>query len=272
MAGRTADDTNERDLSLTDWSRVQQLSDDGSLLLFDESGEGAGSRTVAYVRRLRTEDVVRLGDGVAQSLLGDGSAALILAENRKQLAMVPVSGGKIRGIADSGLQYQWARLFPNGGRLLVLGNYPGQPLRLYLQTIASGKTAPLTPPLAVRNVAISPDGDKVAILTPEGRLTLYPTSGGEPQVIPSDEPLAPIRWSRDGSLFVQHLRSRIQSSADVSRVNLQTSALQLWRRLAPSDAIGVNSITGVTIAGDEQSYAYSYRRVLSELYLAEGWK
>ena len=108
---------------------------------------------------------------------------------------------------------------------------------------------------------------------PEGKLTLYPTGGGDPRVISSDEPLAPIRWSRDGaSLFVQHLGSRVQSSAALSRVQVATGEVRLWKRLVPTDLIGVNAITGVTIADDEQSYAYSYRRVLSELSVAEGWK
>jgi DNA-binding winged helix-turn-helix (wHTH) protein len=273
LAGRMPADPAERDLSLTDWSRVKQLSPDGSLLLFDESGEGAGSRSVAYIRRIPSGEVVRLGDGVAQGLSADASAALLLAENRRQLTMVPVKGGAGRDLPPSGLEYQWARPFPAGDRLLVLGNYRGQPLRLYIQTIVSGRASPLTPPLMVRDVAISPDGDEVALLTPEGKLTLYPTGGGEPRVIPSNEPLAPIRWSRDGlSLFVQHLRSRVSSSAEVSELQPQTGKTKLWKRLVPSDPIGVNAITGVTIAGDEQSYAYSYRRVLSELYVAEGWK
>ena len=45
-----------------------------------------------------------------------------------------------------------------------------------------------------------------------------------------------------------------------------------WKVLRPSDPVGVNSITGVAIADDEESYVYSYRRVLSDLHLAEGWK
>jgi hypothetical protein len=42
--------------------------------------------------------------------------------------------------------------------------------------------------------------------------------------------------------------------------------------LTPRDPTGVNAVTGVAIASDEQSYVYSYRRVLSELYVAEGWR
>jgi hypothetical protein len=53
MAGLVAGDTAEHDFSLTDWSRVQQISADGSAVLFDESGAGAGSHKVAYVRRTR---------------------------------------------------------------------------------------------------------------------------------------------------------------------------------------------------------------------------
>jgi hypothetical protein len=228
---------------------------------------------VAYLRRTHTGEVVRLGNGVAQGLSPNGSEALLLAENRTRLTMMPVADGPGRELPASGLQYQWARPFPGGDRLLALAGYPGKPLRLYLQTIASGKVTPLTPPLMVRNVAISPGGGEVAVLTPEGKLTLYPTGHGDPRVIASDEPLAPIRWSRDGtSLFVQHLRSRVQSSAAVSRVQVATGEMRLWKRLVPTDQIGVNAITGVVIADDEQSYAYSYRRVLSELYVAEGWK
>jgi len=61
MAGQLAGETGEHDFSLTDWSRVQQISGDASLMLFDESGEGSGGRSVTYLRRTRNGDVARLG-------------------------------------------------------------------------------------------------------------------------------------------------------------------------------------------------------------------
>src|SRR5262249_30167096 len=123
------------------------------------------------------------------------------------------------------------------------------------------------------NTAVSPDGSRVAVLTPEGVLTIYPVGGGAPRAIASEEPLAPIRWSRDGEwLYVQHLRASVQSASDVSRLRVATGERTLWKHIQPADAIGVNSITGVVIADDEESYAYSYRRVLSDLFIAEGWK
>jgi DNA-binding winged helix-turn-helix (wHTH) protein len=273
IAGRIAGDSSERSFSLTDWSRVQQLSSDGGTLLFDESGEGAGQHTLVYARRTRTGEIFKLGEGVAQGLTADGKAALLLTEDRKHLRLLPLSGGAGRELPATGLEYQWARMFPAGDRLLALGRQSGQALGLYVQNIADGKAALLIGSMMVRNTAVAPDGNRIAVLTPEGELLIYSLGGGPPRTIAATEPLAPIRWSRDGEwLYVQHLRSSVQSSSDISRVRIATGEVGLWKRIKPADTIGVNSITGVVIADDEQSYAYSYRRVLSDLFVGEGWK
>jgi hypothetical protein len=154
-----------------------------------------------------------------------------------------------------------------------LANLPQQPLRLYVQTVETGKAIPLTDPLMVRNASASPDGDSVAVLNPEGKLLLYSTRGRAPREIPTAEPLAPVRWSRDGRwLYVMHLRASVQSAAQVSRLRIAGDEVRPWKLLRPADPVGVNSITGVAIADDEESYVYSYRRVLSDLHVAEGWR
>jgi len=272
MAGAIMGEAGERDFSLTDWSRVQQLSPDGSLILFDESGEGAGGRSMAYVRKTRSDDIVRLRAGLAQGFDVTASSALVLSDDRTKLWRVPI-GGTGEELPSSGLIYQWARPFPDGTRLLALANLPEQPLGLYIQNLQTGTANLLAGPLMVRNASVSKDGSTVAILNPEGKLLLYATTGGPPRTIASDEPPAPIRWSYDDQwLYVIHLRSSVQSSALVSRLRIATGEIQPWKVLKPADTTGVNSITGVAIADDEKSYVYSYRRVLSDLYLAEGWK
>jgi hypothetical protein len=273
MAGAITGETREHDFTLTDWSRVQQLSPDGSLILFDESGEGAGGQAATYVRKTRSGEVVRLRPGLAQGFDVPASSAFVLSDDRTKLWRVPIGGGTAQELPSSGLIYQWARPFPDGTRLLALANPPDRPLALYIQNLQTGTTNPLTGPLMVRNASVSKDGSTVAILNPEGKLVLYATTGGPPRTIASDEPLAPIRWSKDDQwLYVLHLRSSVQASALVSRLRIATGEIYPWRVLKPADKNGVNSITGVAIADDEESYVYSYRRVLSELYLAEGWK
>src|SRR5262249_48822397 len=157
MAGASASEARERDFSLTDWSRVQQLSPDGSLILFDESGEGAGGQSVAYVRKTRSGETVRLRPGLAQGFDVTASSAFVLSDDRTKLWRVPIAGGTGEALASSGLIYQWARPFPDGTRLLALANLPQQPLGLFIQNLQTGTASPLTGPVMVRNASVSED-------------------------------------------------------------------------------------------------------------------
>jgi DNA-binding winged helix-turn-helix (wHTH) protein/WD40 repeat protein len=272
IAGKLAGDVAERDLSWLDWSRVQEISSDGGLILFDESGEAAGGHSLAYVRKTASGAVTRLGEGTAGALSPDGKSALLIAEDRLRLRLVAVDGGTPKTLPDTGLSYQWVKYFPDGRRLLALGSLPKQGLRLYVQSLDDSKLAPISPEMMVRNAAISPDGGRVAILSADNRLLVYPASGGDPHQIPAAEPLAPLRWSKDGEwIFVQRLSRYTELPARVFRVRARSGEIKPWNDISPADPMGVNSVTGVSIGPDERFYVYSYRRVLSELYLVEGW-
>jgi DNA-binding winged helix-turn-helix (wHTH) protein/Tol biopolymer transport system component len=273
MAGRIREEKTERSFSWLDWSRVQQLSADGSLVLFDENGEGAGSHSLIYIHRTLEGSTVRVGEGRAMALSPDGQAVLALdPEDRTRFRLLPFGPGPSRELPPTGLEYQWARFFPDGQRLLVLGNERGKGLRLYVLS-PGARPAPVTPEMMVRNVAIAPDGRRVAVLSSDGKLMLYPTTAGEPQIIPATEPLAPVHWSHDGQwLFVQHLGAYTELPARVSRVRVATGEIRPWKDLAPWDQMGVSAVTGVAISGDERSYVYSYRRMLSDLFVVEGWQ
>ena len=65
IIGRPPGSEKDRDLSLLDWSLARDLSSDGKLLLFDESGEGGGAHHAIYVRKTDGSPAVRLGDGWA---------------------------------------------------------------------------------------------------------------------------------------------------------------------------------------------------------------
>jgi hypothetical protein len=129
----------------------------------------------------------------------------------------------------------------------------------------------ISPPMMVRNSAVSPSGDRVAVLTPDSRLVLFSTSTGvTPVALPVTGRLAPLHWSRDGEwLFVQHLDSVLPAA--LSKLRVATGEIRAWKKITPRDPFGVNSVTGVVIAADERHYAYSCRRVLSSLFAAEGW-
>ncbi len=57
----------------------------------------------------------------------------------------------------------------------------------------------------------------------------------------------------------------------VYRVDVSTGRRELWRSLMPADAGGVSQIGPLpTMSGE--SYAYSYGRTLSDLYIVDGLK
>jgi DNA-binding winged helix-turn-helix (wHTH) protein/dipeptidyl aminopeptidase/acylaminoacyl peptidase len=270
MAGALAGKPHVTNLTWLDWSRVADISPDGRQILFDEGGVVAGSEYLVYVHRTDDGSTVRLGEGMAMALSADGRFALTRGtSDRRQLRLVPLGDGKPTELPVTGLEYQWVRYFPDGQRLLALASEPGQALRLYVQRM-EGTPYPITPPTVARNVAISPDGTRIAVFTGDRRLTVYPTTkGGKPEVVATAELLAPLLWTEGDWLYVQHLGAYTQIPTRISRFHLPTGRLEPWRDIAPPDPTGVNAITKVMLSTDTRTVVFNYRRALSALFVAE---
>jgi hypothetical protein len=258
----------ERDLSWLDWSQNPDLSADGKLLLFDEEGEGAGPLRSVYLRNTNGSPAVRLGDGDALGLSPDGKWALSLLHSPSRLVLLPTGAGEPRALAHEELKHHSrAFWFPDGNRILFAANREGRPPRSYVQEIDSSVARPVTPEGTIAYAA-SPDGRHVAGKDPQPML--YPIEGGSPLPIPGavlgDEP---IRWHEDGpSLFVR----LGQVPARVFRLDLTTGLRETFLELMPSDPAGIPSVDRVSLTPDGRSYAYSYSRHLSDLYVVEGLK
>jgi len=112
----------------------------------------------------------------------------------------------------------------------------------------------ISPEMMVRNAAISPEGARIAVLSADNRLLVYPAAGGDLEQVSPTEPLAPLRWSKDGQwIFVQRLSRYSELPARVFRVRVRTGELKPWNEISPADPMGVNSVTGVAIGPDERS-------------------
>ena len=68
IAGATSHDTAERDFSWLDWGLIRDVTPDGQMILFDETGEGGGPGYSVYVRKADGSPAVRLGRGVGATL------------------------------------------------------------------------------------------------------------------------------------------------------------------------------------------------------------
>lgn len=166
----------------------------------------------------------------------------------------------------------WASWFPDGKRLLVFADAPNHPAGIYEVAIEGAPPRPIsTPPMTPFYAFVSPDGSSIAGLSSGERVTIVPLRGGQPRSFPADlDAYAILQWSRDGrSVFYQ---DRTPIPARIHRLDLATGRQELVKEVAPQDPAGVQAVAPVCITPDGRSIVYSYRRILTDLLLAEGLK
>jgi DNA-binding winged helix-turn-helix (wHTH) protein/Tol biopolymer transport system component len=268
MAGSSPSSAKELDLSWFDWSCAADISADGNSILFDETGEGGGSRGTVYLRRITDGSVLRLGEGRGVALAPDGKTALTLDEsNRGHLNIVPVGEGQPRELSGHGVDYQRARYFPDGQRLAVLGSEGEHAVRLYIQGLEGAKPQPLIPDVFLRSFVISPDGKWIAGADESDQLVVVPVGTGERRLLPRH--LYPVGWSADGRFILA--RDSREPFARLSRVEVASGHAIPWKEIAPQSLTGVAGVTRMFFTPDERSYAYSYYRASAQLYVTDPW-
>ena len=101
-----------------------------------------------------------------------------------------------------------------------------------------------------------------------GQGTLYPTAGGTPRPIPDSEAADIwIQWAADGRSGYVYRDEK--TSASVFGVDVASGKRgRIWA-LGPGDPAGGTSIYRVRMTSDGKTYAYSYVRDLSDLFLVE---
>ncbi len=274
ILGFSPGDVREKDLSWLDWSGVRDISPDGLSFVFVESGEGGGPGYSAYLRRMDGSPPVRLGEGVPHSISPDGRWVLgiISTATDPKLWALPTGAGEPRAVPTGGLAPKSAEWLADGKRILLTGSEGDRGDRLYLLDGLDGKPRAISPPgyrAFLRGV--SPDDRLVAVQGPDRRRYLYPLEGGEPapiQGLVAGED--PVGWMADSrSLFVF---DRGKLPGRVYRLELATGKRELWKELVPLDPAGIDLLSPPALTPDGRTYVYSYNRILSDLFLAEGVK
>ena len=265
----------EVDLSWLDWSNMSDLSPDGKTALFTEQGDGAGPGYSIYIRPTDGSPATRLGTGQAMALSPDGKWVLAqdLRSSPAQLLLLPTGAGEPRQLTNDAINHQLATFFPDGRRILFIGEAAGQPTRIYLQDLAGGAPRPISPEGTVGTL-VSPDGKFVVCRTREvnSAPSLCPVEGGERRPIPGLLPTeGTIRWSADGRfLFIRDAGRTIPQK--VYRLDVATGRREPWLEITPSAPSGISTVGGIVLTPDGKSYIYGYGLTLSDLYLVEGLK
>jgi eukaryotic-like serine/threonine-protein kinase len=279
IAGRTALDDAERDLSWLDWSAVRDFSRDGSLLLFTEGGEGGGASYAVYVRKTDGSPAVRLGDGEALALSPDAEWVLSIERgDRPRPILLPTGAGQARILSAGNIRdYQNGSWLPDGRRVLLLASEPGRGPRYYLQDIGGGDPKAITPEgmggFGFGAHTVSPDGSWVVARGPDGAIALWPLAGGDPRPVAGLLPTEfPVRWSADGKYLYTALPAEGRRKLQLSRLDLASGTRTVWKNLVPADAMGVTRIGNPMVSPDGSTYAYTYGSHVSDLYLVDGLK
>ena len=272
ILGYAPGDKGEKDLSWLDWSGVRDIAADGTWFAFVESGEGGGAGYSAYTRRMDGSPPVRLGEGIPMSISPDGRWVLGITSISKEpkLSMLPTGAGSPRPVDTGGLVVKTAEWFPNGRAILITASEGTRGERLYTLDSADAKPRSISPPgYRAFLRAISPDGKFASVQGPDRRRYLYPLAGGEPQPVPGLVPGEdPVGWTGDSHWLFLFDRQKIPGR--VYRVDLSTGRRELWKELVPLDPAGIGLVSPPALTPDGRTYVYSYNRILSDLFLAEG--
>jgi eukaryotic-like serine/threonine-protein kinase len=276
MIGLAPGETKEHDLSWHDWTIPRDLSDDGKLVSFDETGEAGGETGGLYVRKTDGASAVRLGDGTSPVMSPDGRWVLAMvpeANGERSLTKLPTGAGEVQKISTGEVRVHQAWFFPDGRRMLELGSAAGSHgLRLWVQDGEQGTPKPISPEgvdFRARG-CISPDGTRVAGLDPEGFLTIFAADGGPSAPVPArQEGERCVQWTPDGKGL---LTARVDASNGVSLIDLGTGRRKEYRTFTLADPTGLIDYGSPAFSRDLKNYVYSYSRITSDLYVVDGLK
>ena len=272
LAALPAGESSERDLSWMDRPEVTAISNDGRFIVFTEWGEGRGGKWSIYLRATDGSAAVRLGEGYGMAISPDGRWVMAQPfQPTEAQVLLPTGPGQPRLLKHPGMETSWGRFFPDGKRVLFLGDTKAIPSRLYVQGLDGGEARAISPEGIGDGprMAISPDGHFVAAQGSDKKIAIYPVDGG------SERPLAgaetgesPVLWSADGgSLYVYRWT---ETPARIFKIDIVSGKRELWKTIAPADLAGLTTIVHIVMTPDARSYAYSYNRMLSSLQVAEG--
>jgi len=211
-----------------------------------------------------------VGEGYGMAVSPDGNWAILKSDrDQTTLNLVPLTPGQPRSISGHNLRYDFVRFFPGGDRLLVGGSLAGARPRFFVQALDGSAPRPLGTSAYFMRPAISQDGKQIAGVDGERRLLVLSAAGGEPKVIATGFAPTVLRWSHSGKALLDQGDS---VPAMLYSVDVETGKSKPWKEIAPLDLANVSRIWPAFLSQDEHTIVYSYPRILSELFVVDGWR
>jgi hypothetical protein len=212
-----------------------------------------------------------VGNALALSPDGKWVIAQKLNPSPAQLILLPTAAGEARSLTSDALTHDNARFLPDGKRFLFMGAEPGKAARMWVQNLAGGTPAAVTPE-GVVGLGVTPDGTRV-VARDKGIRKLYTLDGKEqPETLKFVDPSEGIvRFTIDGGAALIRLPAAVDGSVVVLRVDLKTGARTPVRTVSPlSQAIGNGGVGQLLMTSDGAVYVQGYGVTQSDLFLVSG--
>ncbi len=248
---------------------IHGITDDGKAAALVYSGTAGGQDYKTYVARDDTSEPVLLGDGDPTGISPDGQwvIALVPSDPSKYI-LYPTGAGESRRFDISPIRMvkgvtSWSH---DSSRVVFTGAEPGKPPRVYLLNPATGATRAITPE-ETSDPLITPDGKSVLVKDKSKAYSIYSVEGGETKrAIGISTTDLPIQWDAlSGHVYVW---DRILP-ARIYRLDPNTGKREFWLEIAPADPSGL-LYGNIFISPDGQSFAYHFRKVLTNLFVSHG--
>ncbi len=266
-----------RDLTAFEYTTLNGISDDGSMILmnsFDIAGD-TGYRL--YVQHTDGSPPVLVGHGAGSAFSPDNKwVAAIDPGHPENLSIIPTGIGDTRNLnSPAGTHYVGVSLFSDDKHALITTAASGQTPQTAVQDIETGSVRSVGP--KDRYVAAfvtslfpgpSPDG-KLCIQTDGSRYWLQSLEDNtvrELSGIARGERI--INWHSDSNnVFLAHPDG---INVQVYNLNLTTGERKPWTLFSPADKTARAGHTLLLITSDGSHFAYESHRVYSTLFIAKG--
>ena len=118
---------------------------------------------------------------------------------------------------------------------------------------------------------MTPDSKYMLATDPQNKAWLYPLAGGDPKPFPANLDISDrfVKFEPDGKSVLIAQRG---VPAKIFRVFLDGGRREEIREITPPDPAGVLTVMDVHFGADDKTYAYSYFRILSDLWVIDGLK
>jgi eukaryotic-like serine/threonine-protein kinase len=263
-----------RELPWEDMSMVMDISPDGKRILFGAEGENSGFSYQVGLRPTDGSAPVILGAGGAQSLSPDGKWALsIMPQPDDKIVLLPTGAGSPKTLERGAVEHyvhSGAKWFPDASQIVFAGYEAGHGARCYVQRVEGGKPRAFTPD-GMMLCSVSPRG-RILALTEDSRALLYNSQSSErpDKEFKFEQGEMPIAWTADGKFL--YLAQTLKTPATITRFEIASGHRSLWKQIPLlATSAGLRCET-VVITPDGQSYAYTYGKHSSDLYLVLGVK